>query len=89
MPKAKSSLAEALAATGFRVRCRLSVPPRGLGDDASTIWCWVSLPMLSDPRTGRPDAWGGSDPWTVLARITSTSTSIYAAERVSGASVFR
>jgi hypothetical protein len=44
----------------FRVRCRLSVPPRGLGDSLSTVWYRVSLPMLKDPHTGRPDAWGGS-----------------------------
>jgi len=59
---AESSLAEALAATDFRVRCRLIVPTRGLGDGPSTVWCRVSLPMLKDPRIGRPDAWTGSDP---------------------------
>ena len=53
---AKSPLAEALAATDFRVRCRLSVPPRGLGDGPSTTWCWASFPTLKSPRTGRPDA---------------------------------
>jgi hypothetical protein len=58
---AESSLAEALAATDFRVRCRLSVPPRGLGDRPITIWCRVSLPMLKNPRTGRSDAGRGSD----------------------------
>jgi hypothetical protein len=58
---AESSLAEALAATDFRVRCRPSVPPRGLGDGPSTVWCRVSLTMLKSPRDGRPDAWTGSD----------------------------
>jgi hypothetical protein len=56
------SALEALAATDFRVRCRLIVPTRGLGDGPSTVWCRVSLPMLKDPRIGRPDAWAGSDP---------------------------
>ena len=53
---AESSLAEALAATDFRVRCRPSVPPRGLGDGPSTVWCRVSLTMLKSPRDGRPAA---------------------------------
>ena len=53
---AESSLAEALAASVLRVRGRPSVPPRGLGDGPSTVWCRVSLTMLKSPRAGRPDA---------------------------------
>ena len=48
-------------ATVLRLPCRLSGPPRGSGDSPSTVWYRVSFPMPKDPRTGRPDAWKGSD----------------------------